>query len=213
MSKTLLLSIATAVVIVGFLTYRSFEDPSLISQNFMQQNGSSSTTSDTALDIPNFQLWHEFASPTEQFKVLLPSLPQHATDKIADPKTKEPLQYDMYVSEEEDGTLFMISVITMKEGTKAKIDENLLTTVMNDILASTPQGKLKKMKLVTYKGHPAIDFSIENGQVIIDGKAFLVDQTLFALTSVAKIELYQKQKFDFFVNSFSTNTKKIEAPK
>ena len=206
MSKTLLLAIAAAVAIVGFLTYRAFEDPTLITPNFNQLETGSSTAANPALAEPNFQLWHEFKSPAEQFKVLLPTLPQHATDKIVDPKTKEPLQYDMFVSEEENGTLYMISIITMMEGTETTIDENLLTTVMNDMLASTPEGKLKKMKMGKHKDHSSIDFSIENGQVIIDGKAFLVDQTLFALTSVAKKEAYQKQKFDFFVNSFQLET-------
>lgn len=148
-----------------------------------------------------FQNWHEFSAPLAKFKVLVPVLPQHGTDTLNDPKTQETRKYDIYVSEKDDGTIFMISMITMMNG-EAKLDKNTLTTVMNDILAASPNNKLKIMKMGTYKQYPALDFSIENDQVNIDGKAFLVGNTLYLLTSVAKIINYKKQEFEFFVNSF-----------
>lgn len=148
-----------------------------------------------------FQNWHEFAAPLAKFKVLVPVLPQHGTDTLNDPKTKETRKYDIYVSEKDDGTIFMISMITMMND-EAKLDENTLKTVMNDILAASPNNKLKIMKMGTYKQYPALDFSIESDQVNIDGKAFLVGNTLYLLTSVAKMINYKKQEFDFFVNSF-----------
>lgn len=154
---------------------------------------------------PEFQNWHEFTPPNGKFKVLLPTLPQHANEKLEDPKTKEPRQYEMYVSEKDNGTIFMISMITMLDNKNAQINEDILKKVINDLLATNPDSKVKKMDMGSYREHPAMDFSIENGPVNIDGKAFIMGNTLFLLTSAAKHENYQHQEFDFFINSFQLN--------
>lgn len=192
MSKNLLLAGLAALVIIGFLTFKYSQDYSRSNaqQALIQEYGEM-----------QFQKWHEFNSPTAQFKVLFPTLPQHATDTIDDPKTKQSREYDMYVAEKDNGTIFMISIIKMMNK-DVKIDENALTAVMDDILVANPQSKLKTMQVGTYQSHPALDFSIENDQVNIDGKAFLEGNTLYLLTSAAKLPNYHKNEFDFFVNSF-----------
>lgn len=181
-----------ALAIVGFLVFK-------FSQNSSESNVQRQQLQEQ--DETQFHKWHEFSSPTAKFKVQFPTLPQHATDTIDDPKTKELREYDMYVSEKENGTIFMISIIKMMNK-DVKIDENALTNVMNDILATSPQSKLKTMQMGTYQAHPSLDFSIENDQVNIDGKAFLDGNTLYLLTSAAKLPNYQKDEFNFFVNSF-----------
>ncbi len=181
-----------ALTIVGFLVFKfsQYSSESSVQRQQIQE-----------YDETQFHQWHEFSSPKAKFKVLFPTLPQHATDTIDDPQKKEKREYDMYVSEKENGTIFMISIIKMIN-TDVKIDENALTNVMNDILANSPQSKLKTMQMGTYQALPSLDFSIENDQVNIDGKAFLDGNTLYLLTSAAKIPSYEKGEFDFFVNSF-----------
>jgi ATP-dependent helicase/DNAse subunit B len=147
-----------------------------------------------------FETWHEYTAPSSKFKVLLPVLPQHGQDTVNVPDAPGKREYDLYVSEKDDGTIFMISLIKILND--EKLDENTLTAVMNDILKASPNNKLKIMKMGKYKQYPAIDFSIENDQVNIDGKAFLVGNTLYLLTSVSKMMNYKKQEFEFFVNSF-----------
>lgn len=195
MSKTFWLIIGASIAIVGFLVFRNLEEPAKFSPNRM-----TSETSPIEKN-GNLQSWHSFRSPSNKFNAMFPTLPQHATSKINEPKTQEPRQYDMYVSEKDDGTIFMISIITMLDESN-KINENALTNVINDILSNNPKGKIKSMKLGSYREYPAIDFSIENDKINIDGKAFIVGNTLYLLTSAANLENYQKPEFDFFVNSF-----------
>ncbi len=200
MSKTLLLIVTIAIAIVGFFTFRVIQDPSTIG---LTADGQKKPDVQQVKGLATaFDQWREFAAPSGHFKVLLPALPQHATEKLRDPKTQEPRQYDMYVSEEGNGTLFMISIISIPDNKQQAIDEGVLKTVMNDMLKSTPNGKLKTMKIGNYKEFPSIDFAIENDQVLIDGKVFLVQQTLYALTSVAKRDMFLSSEFDFFINSF-----------
>lgn len=195
MSKIRVLILVAVLAIIALLGLR-FMTPS------NQSLTESSQPQIPAISDLQLQKWHEFTSPSGSFKVLLPTLPQHATERLDDPKTKEKRQYDMYVSEKDNGTIFMISIITLLDQKEAKLDESMLSSVMSDMLATNPENKVKLMQMGTYKQFPAIDFSIENNQLSIDGKAFIEGQTLYLLTSVGKINQYMKQEFDFFVNSF-----------
>lgn len=148
-----------------------------------------------------FHKWHEFVAPG-RFKVLLPSLPQHATERQEDPKTKSTKLYDMYVSQQGNGTLYMINQISMMDKHDRKLDETTLTNVINDVVAANPDSKINLMQMGKYHEHPAIDFAIENTKVSIEGKAFLVGDVLYLLTTVSKPDDFKKEEFVFFVNSF-----------
>lgn len=189
MSKLGLLIGGTCALIIGFLAFRTYHNPE---QSFMS----------VSTMAPSFESWHEFKAPSGLFTVAFPSLPQHATEKQGDPKTKEMRHYDMYVSEQDNGTIFMISMITSLENKPTQINEAVLSRVMNEMLAMNPQSKVKKMQMGKYQNNPAMDFSIENNEVNIDGKAFAKGNTLFVLTSVAKLGNYNRAEFDHFVNSF-----------
>lgn len=197
MSKTIWMFTGAAIVVAGFLLFQYIEKPSkYLSQTL--------TTDAFPISRNNgVQSWHEFTPPSNKFKVMFPTLPQHATSKLNEPKTNEPRQYDMYVSEKDNGTIFMISIITILQHSNGyAINEKALTSVINDILANNPNGKIKTMELGSYKEYPAIDFSIENDKVNIDGKAFIVGNTLYLLTSAANMDHYQRSEFDFFLKSF-----------
>lgn len=193
MSRTGILIGLVVVTIVGLLVFRfsSFPLSNELNQSKMAK-----------VEEPEFQDWHEFTSPGSKFKVLFPSLPQHATEKLNDPKTQAPRQYDMYVSEKDNGTLFIISQITMPDNPDLKLDETTLANIITEMLAKDPKSKVKKMELSKYRTLPAIDFSIEKDQATVDGKAFLSDHTLYLLTSVSKIGNDNRSEFEFFLNSF-----------
>lgn len=196
MSKTLWLASGVAVAIVGFLFLRTVESPSRVNRQEMTVASN---------DTKQIQDWHEFSPASEKFKVSFPVLPQHATESLVDPKTKETRQYDMYVSEKDNGTIFMISLITMLENSQAKINDEVLKNVIDDLVSTNPHSKIKSMKMGSYREYPAMDFSIESDKVNIDGKAFIVGNTLYLLTSVAKVEDYKSSEFDYFMNSFQLN--------
>ena len=154
---------------------------------------------------PTYVNWHEFSAPDGAFKVMFPVLPQHAAENIADSKTKEVRTYNMYVAEKNDGTIFMITTITFPQERDPKSTETLLTKAMNDMVESNPKNKLKNMKVNNYQDMKALDFSIENDEISIDGKAFMVHDTLYVLTSLGKNGHYNQREFAFFANSFQLN--------
>lgn len=158
--------------------------------------------SSESLDGLNLENWHEFSPATGDFQVLLPILPQHVTKTFTNPSTKDVRKYDMFVSERDNGTIFMISQITFLEVNDAKLDETMLHSVVDDMLSSNKNNKLKSLKNTQFAQQPALEFTIENDQAVIDGKTFIIDKTLYLLTLVAKQGLYKPKESAIFINSF-----------
>lgn len=150
----------------------------------------------------NYAKWHLFAAPNGKFKVLFPALPQHASENVVDPKTKEVRQYDMYVSEKNDGTIFMITEIMFPAPVDTATADTLLKKAMNDMVESNPKNKLKTMSFKDTHSTKALNFAIQNEQIEISGEAFLAGETLYVLTTLGKAGSYNPKEFDFFTNSF-----------
>lgn len=152
--------------------------------------------SDLKRDL-KLQDWHEFISPRHDFKVLVPTLPQHAAETFKDKKR------EAFVSENDVGSLFMINLIVMADQSEKSTD--LLNHTVDDFINSIPNNKVLTKKVGSYQGNPSIDFSLENPDVFINGKAFVKDKTLYMLSFAAKKATYSKDEFEFFLNSFQLN--------
>lgn len=205
MSRTLSILIAAIVLLGAFLFFRNMSNSHKTDIVVPTNQHLSEGANDPSLgmkQISHYENWKEFTSQTGNFKVLFPILPQHATDKILDPKTREPRKYDMYVAANEAGTVFMISAITFPNGIDEKDEEDLLSGVVNDMLARNKDNQLKMMQKGNFRSFRSTDFSIENGDITLGGKAFIKGNTLYVLSVIAKHGSFDGRDFDFFVNSF-----------
>ena len=204
MSKISAILVTLAIIFICILGFRMMKD----SYKILPINEKQPTNL-TAFD---FQNWHEFSAPSGTFKVLLPSLPQRATENVDDPKTQEKRKYDMYVAEQDNGTIFMISLISFPDLVSREEEYEILKQIMNDMIASNQSNKLNTMEEGEYKGHPSIDFSIENGELTIDAKSFIVNEILYVLTRIVKSKNYTRDEFLFFINSFELIPGNTPAP-
>lgn len=146
-----------------------------------------------------FTEWRNFDS--QKFNVMLPAVPQNATQNITDPKTKEVRHYDMFIAQKSNGAMFMISLITFK-GTSP---DTLQKTVINDLLASNPQNQLKDMKVGSFQDSKSIEFKIGNPDTTVKGVTFVVGNTLYLLTAVFPNQVYSDADYDYFIKSFHLN--------
>lgn len=206
MSRTISLLILLMVIVAAFLMLRNTKDSYKLLPDLNDKEAEVLAGDSTS--EKGFENWHEFASPKGDFKVLLPVLPQHATDKITDPKTKEQRKYDMFVSAKDDGTVFMISMITFPAKIEPVNVESTLTSVVNDMLARNKENKLKMMQGGKFRDNDALDFSIENTDVSVTGKAFIKHDILYILSELTKDGKFNQTEFDFFVNSFDVSNPK-----
>jgi hypothetical protein len=207
MSRILSIAIAIGLLAFAFLTIRSFKTTHQPPQT------DSAKLALPANEASNFLEWREFAAPTGQFKVLLPALPQHATDKILDPKTQEPRKYDTFVSADDEGTAFMISTITFPRKLEEEDTDATLKSVVNDMLARNKDNKLKAMNFNKFRNHKALDFSLTNGELVVAGKVFAQGHTLYVLSMIDKAETFNPKELDFFVNSFDVTEDKNNSNK
>lgn len=161
---------------------------------------------------PPTKAWVDFRSPSGKFEAKFPTKPQQAKERLVDPKTKEVREYDMYVSENV-GSIYMVSLITFSEVRTPEEQTDLLTTVMNNMVNASKTNVLKTMNMGNFNDHKALDFSIQNGDVEIQAKAFIVDKILYVLTCVTKQINSEPTEFHYFVDSFKLTPEGNPSPK
>lgn len=155
--------------------------------------------------------WRTFKDPQGNFKVLLPAIPQHATDKIIDPDSGDMRHYSTYVASDDHGTAFMVSTITMPHQIKDGQLEEKLKSIVNEMLNRNKENKLQKMRLD--KQANALDFWLSNDQLVIAGRIIAYGNTVYVLSSVDNKDSYSQEELNFFVNSFERLPENANAAK
>jgi len=152
--------------------------------------------------IEAFEQWREFVSAIGKFKVMLPSVPQHASEDLPVPDSEFVLKYEMYVSEEGDGTTFMISLIKYPDGIDTSKPENMLENVMNEMISVNPSNRLRSMSFFDLDNHKALDFSIASPEIVVNSRAFIVEKILYLLTVIDKVNKEDSEEYQYFIDSF-----------
>lgn len=157
----------------------------------------------TALQIGHFSSWPEFTSNANNFKVSLPSKPQHAKQAVSIPKTEKKRQYEMYASEEQlDGSIFMVSVIKYPPEFPISSPNDALQEIVDEMMQTNANNRLNKVDRTDFEEYPALDFVILNNEFQIHGRVFMIDHTAYLLTHVAKKENFNHEEYNHFINSF-----------
>lgn len=147
--------------------------------------------------------WVNFTPQSHFFSISLPSSPQYAKDLIPIPDTNLKRRYDMYASLKLDGTLFLISVITYPEEMKPSLsNEEVLRKSIEELKQNKPDYELKKNLTSRFNGNEAVDFSIENKEFHIEGKAILDKNILYMLTNTSQQGNFDPLEYKYFIESF-----------
>lgn len=155
----------------------------------------------------DFADWHLYTSPTNRFQVFFPTLPQNASSTVQDKTSKKNKTYNTYVSQKADGTTYIISVITLPEGTE-KIDEAVvLNQFVQELVEASKDNQLKDKKNGEFHKQKAVDFLINNKDVNVIGKAFKKGRELYILSVMSQGKEPDQDEFLFFLNSFQVNEK------
>lgn len=151
--------------------------------------------------------WEKFKPRSGLFSVDLPHPPQYAQDKVAIPGTDLQRHYDMYASEEIDGTLFLISVITYPNEAEASEPLDLMKQTIDELMKAKPDNKLKKMNLTQFKSLQSFDFNFVNGEFFVEGKIFMVGKTIYVLSYVTRQGQFDATEYQRFIESFELHDK------
>lgn len=198
MSRTLILLASLLAVIAVFLMLREkIKDP--------QRTEPSIVTPQTAakLNNLNFHEWHEFASEQSDFKVLLPSLPQHVSDIVTDPATKQPQKFETYAAVNDSGSAYFINVITFASPGDAEASEEALKSTVTNMLIRNKENKINSMNMGSLHGDRALDFALDNHDILIKGKVVPHGNKIYIISMVNKQDTFNSKEFEFFINSFN----------
>lgn len=167
--------------------------------NFGSKNGQNESNTNSEV-LPKD--WKKFVPTTEKFTVYLPSVPKYAIDIVNVPNTDVKRWYEMYVSEEINGTVYLINLITYHPDFDISDVKGLLNNVVNEIVSSNLNNHVVEKKESTFKERPSLFFHITNQSIVVKGVAFLVGKTVYLLTYTATKENFQEKEFDQFIHSF-----------
>ena len=187
--------ILIALIVADQWRKRSVDDRDMSSTTTPQ--GSTATPVEAAADE-----WKEFVPQTNKFKVMLPALPQHAAEAVPLPAGQGMIKYDMYLSQEKDGTTYMISLIQYPDAFNTSNPSELLDGVMKEMMSGSSNNKLISSKKENYQGFDALDFAIQNSDWSIRCITFLAGKTLFVLTLIDRTPEGIDEAFKKFINSF-----------
>lgn len=160
------------------------------------------STSPTMPAPPPYADWREFVARSGKFKVLLPAVPQYAKEAVDIPNMNKKRQYEMYVSEKINGTIFLISLITYPSDVDTSNTQEMLHGIVEEMMGSKPGNQLISEKAETFDHYPATDFSIRNKETNIQGKAFMINKTIYLLTYIAKKADFEEGEYQHFIDSF-----------
>lgn len=192
--------ITTLIVIVFLLFFIMVQQTKSYSKKTLppSETEKSAVPDLTSLDVQN---WHEFASEELPFKVMFPSLPQHAADKQHNTADDSERKYDMYISQKPNGTIFAITVVQF-DNKHVKEDSSIATDTLQQLLSAKTDNTLISKKEITWHDVKALDFEIKQNDVIMAGRIFIKANRLYILTVTSEKSLFNEHEIAFFKNSF-----------
>lgn len=205
-TKLIVLAMVLAVAIAGYFTFSGLEkeeDQKLASKHVdAQKHG--------------YTNWKRYTEPTGRFTITLPSMPQHATESVADPKTKMPRNYEMFVAPKGDGSVFTVTLVTLAEMDGKETEDEVLHDYMNELLSKNPKNELKDVKNGNFLGYKTLDFTIHNDELDVVNRIFLKDKTIYVLAEGQKLENKPAdadgKDYEFFLESFQLTPNKPVGP-
>ncbi len=145
-------------------------------------------------------IWKLYKPQNGRFEVLFPAAPQHVAE--AHPNGKEFTKYDVYLSQDALGNIFMVSMTEYPPSYAMGNTDDVLQAVKNGALGSNTKNVLKTEERSNFLNLPALDFTITNADSNIRSKVILDSKTLFVVTVMDKDPSRLESDFNTFAGSF-----------
>lgn len=152
----------------------------------------------------DYSKWKDFTAKDGGFSARFPEMPQYAsaTEDTPFAGTKEKVVYQVYASQGEDGTTFLVKVIQYPQSAALGEEDVLFDDIVRDMIMHNANSKLVQSRKGTFLGRTTRDFEIEAPGFMIRSRAFFVGKKLFVLTVMDRNPHHLDDDFNAFINSF-----------
>lgn len=154
------------------------------------------------LETAAFADWREFTAQENAFTVQLPQPAQYASESAPIPDTGLQRAYEMYISQQLNGTIYMISMITYPAQIDTSNQNQMVEDFVQEIVRSRGDNRLQQSSKVSYQGREAVNFIIKNKDYDMKAMAFMIDKTVYLLSYVAQKNNFNEDEYNHFINSF-----------
>lgn len=150
--------------------------------------------------------WRHFEPNSGKFSVDLPVMPHQASETINDATTQQLRRYEMYVSEGQNETVYLINLITYPNEEDLDNHPKLFQSFIDDMLKANSNNELISSSPTQHQGLDGMDFKIKTQNATMNSKMFIEGRTLYVLSKVSKTET-DDGDFEKFVSSFKISNK------
>jgi len=194
MKKFFIILIFFAVVLLLFMLFRQSQDSYKLLPGADEEQ----------VMPPAYASWTKFSSPSDLFTADFPTTPQYTTDVTRNEVGVIERTNELYVSEQEDGTVFLVSVVRYhSHGDSLPLSpEQMMSNVMYEMTDQKEGSELVGFKKNQVLGHKGLQFTIVNKAIQMEVQTFTRKNDLYIMTYIASLEVYNDRDFDYFLNSF-----------
>lgn len=150
----------------------------------------------------NLSPWKEFHSSTGKCKLRFPNQPQHVSENIQFADEGYTLRYDAYVSATDPQTVYMLLIAQYPDFVDQSYARGSLESFLNGIINHNPNNQLLFADLLLVDGHEALDFFIRTGGLYFQGRALMINNSLYLMAMECEMCDYNEQSYKTFVTSF-----------
>lgn len=194
MKRLIILLITLAFILFLYMLYRSTQ----------QAYNALPESTPAALEGSRYLGWLDYTSPSGLFMAQFPVPPQFTTEISRDDVGIAQRTNEIYVSEQENGTIYLISLVRYhaKEDSLPLPSEQMMSNVMYEMVDSQPDNQLIGFRKNSVLGNEGLEFTIVNKTIQMDTQVFTKLNDLYVLGYIANLKDYNERDFEHFVNSF-----------
>lgn len=155
--------------------------------------------------------WKQFTSTKSGFNIDLPSSPEHIEQSIEIPQTNLSIEYNTYLSEPNESTVYVVSVWDYPKEIDMSDPKQNLQDGFGGMLSALPNAKVEFMELEKTQGFDSLEFLVRSDDIFFRGKLVLVYHTLYQVFTVYREGVEMEGDYKKFIESLNfTNPEKHE---
>lgn len=164
-------------------------------------NSNVTSTSEVPEYFQDSATWKEFNSVEGNFKVNLPTLPEHQSNTITIPDSNITGTVNLYTAAKDDSSYF-IQAILYNDEIDVSAPSAVLEGAFNGRVSEIPNHKIISSNFGTFISNNSLDYLVQSDTYYIYGKLILVGQKLYSLEMACESKKCSTSDYQKFTQSF-----------